>query len=126
MPLSITTKLNPNPSGGQDVTLALEGNLDNSTVATFEARLVPTLASKPSHLIFDLAQLAYVTSAGIRQFFVAQKQQKAHGGHVSFVNLQPQIKEVFLIMGSLPDVKIFKNNAELDAYLTVRQKSYQQ
>jgi len=69
--------------------------------------------------------LKYVTSAGLRLFIVAQKRQKEHGGKVHFVNLQPQIKEVFAIMGSLPDVQIFQNDAEMDAYLLARQKSHE-
>jgi len=90
-----------------------------------ESRLNETLATKPPWLIFDLAKLKYVTSAGLRLFILAQKRQKEHGGKVSFVNLQPQIKEVFAIMGSLPDVKIFQDQAELDAYLLARQKTYE-
>jgi len=112
-------------AGRVEVTLALDGNLDNSTVATLEAKLTPTLATNPAQVIFDLARLKFVTSAGIRLFFVAVKHQKQQGGQVSFVNLQPQIKEVFAIMGELPDIRIFKDQAELDAYLLARQRTYQ-
>ena len=113
-----------NTAGQSEVTLSLEGNLDNSTVATLEPKLNEALASSPAQLIFDLAGLKYVTSAGIRLFFLAVKQQKQHAGQTSFVNLQPQIKEVFAIMGSLPDAQIFRDQAELDAYLLARQKMH--
>src|SRR4030095_6407056 len=96
--LTINTSRKSNAVGQSEVTLALEGNLDNSTAACLEANLTPTLAAKPAQLIFDLAQRKFLTSAGIRLFFMAMKQQKQHGGQVSFVNLQPQIKEVFAIM----------------------------
>jgi len=112
--------------GLPEVTVVLGGNLDNSTVGLLEAKLAPIFESRPSHLIFDLTELKYVTSAGMRQFFAAAKQLKANGGHVSFVNLQPQIKEVFDIMGSLPQMRIFKDQAELDAYLLARQRSHKQ
>jgi len=124
--LTINIRQKSNAAGQPEVTLALDGNLDNSTVATLETKLTPTLAAKPAQLIFDLAALKFVTSAGIRLFLMAMKQQKQHRGQASFVNLQPQIKEVFAIMGSLPDVKIFSNNAELDAYLLGRQRTYEQ
>ena len=124
--LTINTRQKNNAAGQSEVTLALEGNLDNSTVATLEQKLSPALAGNPAHLIFDLAALKFVTSAGIRLFFMAMKQQKQNGGLASFVNLQPQIKETFAIMGSLPDVKIFRDNAELDAYLLTRQRTHQQ
>jgi anti-anti-sigma regulatory factor len=67
-----------------------------------------------------------VENTGIRLFFIAVKQQKQNGGQVSFVNLQPQIKEVFAIVGSLPDLRIFRDQAELDTYLLNRQKTHLQ
>ena len=124
--LTINSRQNTNAAGQPEVTLILNGNLDNSTVANLEAKLMPMLAHKPAQVIFDLAGLKYVTSAGIRLFFMAVKQQKQHGGHVSFVNLQPQIKEVFAIMGNIPDMRIFRDQAELDAYLLGRQRTYEQ
>ncbi len=124
--LSIGLRQKTTDLGQNEATITLEGNLDNSTVANLEAKLLPTLAAKPSQLILDLAALKFVSSAGIRLFFIATKQQKQNGGQVSFVNLQPQIKEVFAIMGSIPDMRIFKDQAELDAYLLTRQKTHLQ
>ena len=123
---TLTTNIHQktNAAGQNEVTFSLEGNLDNSTVASLESKLNEALASKPAQLIFDLAGLKYVTSAGIRLFFLAMKQQKQHEGRASFVNLQPQIKEVFAIMGSMPDLQIFRDQAELDAYLIARQKTH--
>ncbi len=123
--LNIKLSQKANTVGTNETTLALDGNLDNSTVATLQVQLTTALAAKPAQLIFDLANLKYVTSSGIRLFFTAAKQQKLHAGRVSFVNLQPQIKEVFDIMGSLPDMSIFRDQAELDAYLLARQKTYE-
>ena len=123
--LTINSRQTTSPAG-TEVTMSLDGNLDNSTVGNFETKLMPVLANKPAQLIFDLAGLKYVTSVGIRLFFMAVKQQKQHGGHVSFINLQPQIKEVFAIMGNIPDMRIFRDQAELDAYLLGRQRTYEQ
>ena len=124
--LTINSRLKNNAAVQAEVTLALDGNLDNSTVAILEAKLMPMLANKPAQVIFDLAALKYVTSVGIRLFFRAIKHQKQQDGQISFVNLQPQIKEVFSIMGSIPDMRIFVDQAELDAYLLGRQRTYQQ
>src|SRR6266850_6272024 len=123
--LTINTRQSSNAAARPEVTLTLNGNLDNSTVANLEAKLMPILANKPAQVIFDLAGLKYVTSAGIRMFFMAVKHQKQHGGQLSFVNLQPQIKEVFAIMGNIPDMRLFVDQAELDAYLLGRQRTYQ-
>lgn len=107
-----------------ETTLVLEGNLDNSTAAVLEERLNSALEIKPARLVFDLAGLKFATSIGIRLFLLAGKKQRAHQGQVSFVNLQPQIREVFDIMGSMPDMQVFANQAELDAYLLARQRTH--
>ena len=124
--LTITITQKSNAAGQNEVTFALDGNLDNSTVASLEVNLTPALGARPALLVFDLAALKFLTSTGMRLFFIAMKHQKQHGGHVSFVNLQPQIKEVFAIMGTLPDMKVFRDQAELDTYLLARQQTYEQ
>ena len=48
------------------------------------------------------------------------------GGQASFVHMQPQIQDVFEIMRSLPGVAVFRNVAELDAYLAARQRAHKQ
>jgi len=40
------------------------------------------------------------------------------------VHLQPQIQEVFDIIKSLPGVAVFKDTAEMDRYLAIRQRSH--
>jgi hypothetical protein len=49
---------------------------------------------------------------------------KERGGQASFIHLQPQIKEVFEIMKSLPGVALFQDIAELDRYLAARQRAH--
>ncbi len=124
--LIVKSQRKASPGNQTETTITLEGNLDNSTVAILEQNLKPVLETKPAQLIFDLAGLKFVTSSGIRLFFMASKSQKANKGQTSFVNLPPQIKEVFAIMGSIPDMKIFTSQAELDAYLLARQQTYVQ
>ena len=123
--LTINSRQKTTPTGQTETTIALDGNLDNATVSSLEVRLMPLIAAKPDQLIFDLTGLKYVTSSGIRLFFMAVKKQKLHCGQTSFVYLQPQIQEVFNIMGNLPDMTVFRDQAELDSYLLARQRTYQ-
>jgi anti-sigma B factor antagonist len=106
--------------------VTLDGSLDPATAPELERRLSPVLTGPVKDLVFDLAQLKFITSDGLRVFAVARKKLRQHGGQTAFVNLQPQIKEVFEIMKALPsDVQMFQNQAELDAYLAARQRSYE-
>jgi anti-sigma B factor antagonist len=108
------------------VTIKLAGSLDTSTAPDLERQLAPVLVGDVKDLVFDLAQLRFISSAGLRVFSNTRKQLKERGGQTSFVNMQPQIQEVFEIMKSLPGVAVFKDLAELDRYLAARQRSHQQ
>ena len=68
--------------------------------------------------------MKFISSAGLRVFAATRKQLKERGGQASFINMQPQIQEVFEIIKSLPGVSIFKNIAEFDQYLANRQRSH--
>ena len=108
------------------VTIKLTGSLDTATAPDLERQLTPVLAGPIKHLVFDLSELNFISSAGLRLFSIARKQLKEHGGQASFVSLQPQIQEVFEIMKSLPGVSIFKDMEELDRYLAARQRAHQE
>ncbi|MFO1475571.1 MAG: STAS domain-containing protein [Verrucomicrobiota bacterium] len=107
------------------VTVRLNGSLDTATAPELERQLAPVLGGTVKDLVFDLANLKFITSAGLRVFSQARKQLKERGGQASFVHLQPQIQEVFEIMRSLPGVAVFKDIAELDQYLAARQRAHQ-
>jgi len=124
MPLEIQIQKN---IAGQDagaVTVKLTGSLDTSTAPELEKQLAPVLGGPVKDVVFDLQQLKFISSAGLRVFSSTRKTLKERGGQASFVHMQPQIQEVFEIMKSLPGVAVFKDVAELDRYLAARQRSH--
>src|SRR5271169_2507330 len=123
MPLEIQVQKGIDARSTGTFTVRLTGSLDTSTAPELERQLAPVLTGQVKDIVFDLAQLKFISSAGLRVFGSARKQLKERGGQASFVNMQPQIQEVFEIMKSLPGVAIFKNMAELDAYLAARQRA---
>lgn len=124
MPLEIQIKKDISAQNAGAVTVTLTGSLDTATAPELERQLVPALAGGVKDLVFDLAQLKFISSAGLRVFSNSRKTLKERGGQASFVNMQSQIAEVFEIMKSLPGVAIFKDVAELDRYLAVRQRKH--
>ncbi len=108
------------------VTVKLTGRLDTATAPELERQLTAVLGGPVEEVAFDLAELEFISSAGLRIFSIVRKQLKERGGQASFANMQPQIQEVFEIMHSLPDLGIFKDMAELDRYLAIRQRAYQE
>lgn len=124
MPLTIQIKKNIDAARSGTVTVALAGSLDTATAPELERQLVPVFATQVTDLLFDLAGLNFISSAGLRVFANSRKRLKERGGQASFVNMQPQIEEVFEIIKALPGVAIFKSLAEMDAYLAARQNKH--
>ncbi len=126
MPLEIQIQKIIGTQDAGAVTVKLIGSLDTATAPELERQLAPVLGSLVKDLVFDLAELKFISSAGLRLFSTARKTLKGRGGQVSFLNMQPQIQEVFEIMKSLPGVAVFKDVAELDRYLAARQRSHEE
>ncbi len=126
MPLDIQILKSIDAENAGSVTVKLAGSLDTATAPELERQLTPVYGGSFRDLVFDLAELKFISSAGLRVFSAARKQLKERGGQASFVNMQPQIKEVFDIMKALPGVAVFESIAELDRYLARRQRSHQE
>lgn len=104
-------------------TIELAGRLDSTTAPQLDAVLDRLLSRKGvTRLIFDLSQLAYLSSAGVRCFIRARKGIEPGGGKVAVVNPQPAVQKVLDIVKAIPAAGIFKDVAELDAYLDEMQR----
>jgi len=121
MSLDIQIKKSLDPARQDSTTVELHGSLDTATSPELERGLAPLLDGGVRQLVFDLAGLKFVSSAGLRVFGMARKRLRERGGQVCFVNMQPQVEEVFEIIKALPGLGVFRNNAELDEYLAARQ-----
>ena len=124
MPLEIQIQKSITGHDTGAVTVKLTGSLDTATAPELERQLAPVVAGTVKDIVFDLAQLKFISSAGLRVFSATRKTLKERGGQASFIHMQPQIQEVFEIMQSLPGVAVFKDVAELDRYLAARQRSH--
>jgi len=125
MPLDIRIQ-NPDAAvRAGTATINLTGSLDTATAPDLERQLAPLLATAVKDIVFDLAQLKFISSAGLRVFSLVRKQLKERGGQASFIHLQPQIQDVFEIIQALPGMAIFKDEAEFDRYLALQQQARQ-
>ena len=64
---------------GDIVTLCLSGKLDTTAAKTFEEKILALIESGDRRFIIDLAQLDYVSSAGLRVFALAGKRLDGNG-----------------------------------------------
>ena len=108
------------PVGAQ--TIILRGTLDSDTAPDLEARLEPILKSDTLTIVFNLADLEYISSAGLGILFRAKTEMDAKRGQVLLLHLQPQVKKVFEIVKAIPTMAIFRDQQELDDYLFEMQR----
>ena len=126
MPLDIHIQQSISGQTFGTITVKLTGSLDTATAPELEKQLAQAMGRTAKHVVFDLAELKFISSAGLRVFASTRKTLKERGGQASFVNMQPQIQEVFAIIKALPGVAVFKDMEEFDRYLAARQRSHTQ
>jgi anti-sigma B factor antagonist len=103
-------------------TLYLTGRLDDTTAPDLDLELDEALESPVKVLVFDLGELEYTSSAGLRAFMRAQKVMSQRAGKALFLNLQPPVQKVFDIAKVADFSAVFRNVKELDEYLDAMQK----
>lgn len=100
----------------------LGGRLDTNTATEFDAKVASIEAGQYPVQVIDLANLSYISSAGVRSLFKARKAVSDSGGQLLLVRPQPQVKKVFDIIKALPDTAVFQSLEEMDNYLDAMQK----
>ena len=78
---------------GTTLTIKLIGRLD-AVAARGLDKEIGTALNGVKELIFDLEELAYVASAGLRVLFVAQKKMNKQGS-MKFLHVRPEVKQIF-------------------------------
>ena len=92
--MTIEKKIN-----GEAVTLIVSGRLDTQTAPELEKEL-DSILSGLKELTFDMTNLEYVSSAGLRVILKAQKAMNAQGS-MKLTGINDSIMEVFDITGFL-------------------------
>ncbi len=77
----------------------LSGRLDGLTAPDHEKALHEALASAGTALTIDLADLSYVSSAGLRVLLSTAKAAKARGTSITLTKPQPSVLEVLRLSG---------------------------
>ena len=80
-----------------EMTLRLTGRLDTITAPQLEAEL-RALDPQVNEIVFDLAELVYLSSSGLRVIAAVQKKLAGHG-KMTIRNARGPVMEVFEITG---------------------------
>ena len=89
---------------GTAAMLSLTGSLDAMTAEELGAAV--SALGEITDLVLDLQKLEYVSSAGLRQFALAQKRMAAKGGSFSLVRVPEFVKEVLAMTGLINHLEV--------------------
>lgn len=78
------------------LTIAVSGRLDTNTAAELESELAFDGAGE---VVFDFAELEYISSAGLRVLLLAKKATMSAGQKMSIVNANDTVRGVLEITG---------------------------
>jgi len=84
---------------GDVLVLRPAGRLDGNSAGSFERALLAQIDSRPARLVLDLAELEYVSSAGLRAILLAVKRGKSVNCPLLACCLPEHIREVFDLSG---------------------------
>jgi len=115
LPLAI--RVAPDAHTTSAVRVALAGRLDSDTAPELERALQPLVGGDTTSVVMELAELTFLSSAGIRVLVAARKGLRARGGTLVLSRAQPQVATVLGIVMALPDLMLFEDDRELDRHL---------
>jgi|GEM_PF-1990887 len=91
------------------------GSIDSSTTSILESQIDSLVAEGIERLVVDLADVEFVSSAGIGVFLGTASQLRTSGGDLAFMNVPEAIAEVFEIINLKNYFRTVQNPSDLAA-----------
>ena len=79
--------------------LALRGRVDTATAAALERACMAAIDGGSRRLLLDLAEVDFVSSAGLRIFLVVAKKLSTCGGRLALCRLTKPVADVLALSG---------------------------
>ena len=89
--------INKNESA-DNITIALSGRLDKLSSPELEKAMKDEVAKK-KNIIFDLKDLTYISSAGLRVLLATEKENKLNEKNTTIINVNSDVMDIFVVTG---------------------------
>jgi anti-anti-sigma factor len=92
---------------GKASVIKLGGRLDAESTIDFNVAWESCVENGALHLVLDLAELQYISSAGLGSVVRLAKQLQSRGGSVSLCGVKGLVREVFQVTNLLSIFRVF-------------------
>ena len=94
------------------VVILVKERINAVTAPDFESQISESMTEGEKYLVLNMADVEYISSAGLRVILATAKKLKADQGDIFLVGLQGVVKEVFELSGFYQIFKVFETEAE--------------
>jgi anti-anti-sigma factor len=92
---------------GEILIVSVNGRLDAISSPDFDKEISQLMDAGELTLVFDMNELQYISSAGLRSFLMIAKKIRATSGKIALAALQDIVKQVFDVSGFNQILPIF-------------------
>ena len=97
---------------GDILILMLKGKLDAMTAGGLQQKLMTLIEGGQQRILLDVAELTYISSAGLRVLLVAGKKLETSAGSLVFCSLRTPVQQVFDIAGFSSLFRLYPSRQE--------------
>jgi anti-sigma B factor antagonist len=97
------------------ITLTIDGELDASSCEVLDESIQQVVSNKETRILVDCKQLSYISSAGLGVFMSYIQDFNKDNIRMVLFNLNPEVREVFRILGLDNLIKIVTNKEDAKA-----------
>lgn len=80
------------------ITIALSGRLDKLSSPELDKSMKEEIQKK-KNIIFDMKDLTYISSAGLRVLLATEKENKLNEKNTTIINVNSDVMDIFVVTG---------------------------
>jgi anti-sigma B factor antagonist len=107
-----TITISPCPLDQSIKVILLPAKIDSLTAEKISLEVLAALEGNPGGVLFNMKEVAFVSSAGIRMFMKAYKKAQADGFKMAMIHVHPSIYKIFKVAVLESAFNIFDSEAE--------------
>ncbi|MDQ7822233.1 MAG: STAS domain-containing protein [Candidatus Eremiobacteraeota bacterium] len=90
----------------------LPAKIDSSTAEKVTSEAMAAFEGNPGGILFNLKEVTFVSSAGIRMFIMAYKKAKAEGIKIAMIHVHPNVYKIFKVAALDSEFNICDSEAQ--------------
>ncbi len=91
----------------QSIVVSIEGSIDALTANQVTSFLTTRIGDRGTNLVINLAQVEFMSSAGLRAILATLKESRQHGGDLRLAAAQPGVEKILKMSGFTNILKTF-------------------